>query len=115
MSLFPDTDYAHCPHCGTSEGMGLSCANGKWFVLCICGAQGPGVLRSEFLTGVSLDVKKMDNAARKVWNSRAGSDGIPELQIALNDAVGRMLAYKNPEILIEVEQWAALMTATPSN
>lgn len=113
MSLFPSSDYAHCPHCGATEGMGLcSGPRNSSFVRCLCGAQGPQVSRTDFTDGAGLlDLKGFDGAVRQAWNARAGSNGVAELQVQLNDAVARMIDFNNPEILSEVKRWAALMAA----
>ncbi len=86
MTHFPDTHYAHCPKCGSHFGMGLASNNGTVFVRCYCGACGPAVQRANYDS-----VSSMDAAARRAWNQREGSNGVPELQAKLMDAAGRML------------------------
>lgn len=116
MNRFPSSDYAHCPHCGVTEGMGLCSGPGNvGFVRCLCGAQGPQVSRADFTDGSgSIDLKRFDDAVRQAWNCRAGSNGLAEMQVQLNDAVARMIDFNNPEILQEVKRWTTLM-ATAHN
>src|SRR3989344_279706 len=113
VNLFPSSDYAHCPHCGSTEGMGLCSGPGNvGFVRCLCGAQGPQVSRTDFTDeSGSLDLRRFDDAVRHGWNCRAGSNGLAEIQVQLNDAVARMIDFNNPAILPEVKRWAALMAA----
>lgn len=115
MNFFPDNKYAHCPYCGSFEGMGLCSARQGTFVRCFCGAQGPTIQRATFVSADGqLDLAGLDNATRRAWNKRAGSDGLVELQDQINDAVGRMIGYKNPKIIVEIEFWASLMDEASS-
>ena len=91
--FFPDSEYAHCPFCGTHEGMGLVSERGRQFVQCICGARGMSVVRDEFIVDGHIDVGAMDAASRRAWNTRAGSNGAYELEIKVMDAVQRMNHY----------------------
>ena len=83
--------YAHCPFCGTCEGQGLSGERGYQFVVCaVCGARGPTVQ----IHG-DVDIAARDHEARQAWNVRAGSDGRPEIEQMILDAIhvwrGRLL------------------------
>ncbi len=113
VNCFPSSDYAHCPHCGATEGMGLCSGPGSvGFVRCLCGAQGPQVSRADFTDASgSFDLRRFDDAVRNARNCRVGSNGLAEMQVQLNDAVARMIEFNNPEILPEIKRWAALMAA----
>jgi hypothetical protein len=90
--------------------MGLGSNKHDTFVRCICGAQGPTVQRSNFTSADGqVDFRGLDSATRRAWNQRAGSNGLVELQAQMNDAVERMIVYKNPQIIVEIEQWVKLM------
>lgn len=117
MSHFPDAHYAHCPKCGAHFGMGLASESGTAFVLCHCGARGPAVQRAAYESNGRLDVKAMDAAARRAWNQREGSDGVPEIAAKLMDATGRMLKSRrafgvvNDRFFDELEYWTGLLEA----
>lgn len=117
MTYFPETEYAHCPHCGAHEGMGLVSEHGYAFVMCLCGARGPRVERAQFKNGMSFDIRAMDAATRAAWNHRAGSNGLAELQAKVNDCVQRMRCAReaygsvSEGFFTELEKWSDLLSA----
>ena len=90
QTFFPDSEYAHCPYCGSHEGIGLVRERGRQFVQCVCGARGQAVERSAFESNAHIDVAAMDAATRRAWNTRAGSNGVFELEAKVLDTVQRM-------------------------
>lgn len=90
QTFFPDSEYAHCPYCGSHEGMGLVSERGRQFVQCACGARGQAVERNIFESNGRVDVAAMDAATRRAWNARAGSNGVFELEAKVLDTVQRM-------------------------
>lgn len=119
INHFPDSEYAHCQQCGAHFGMGLISDEGKVFVQCHCGARGSAVLRKDYETDGRIDVDAMDAAARRGWNRRSDSNGVPEIQAKLIDAIGRMLKSRkafgkvSDGFFDELTRWASLLeTAT---
>ena len=112
QTFFPDSEYAHCPYCGSHEGMGMVSERGLQFVQCMCGARGQAVERSAFETNGSIDVAAMDAATRRAWNTRAGSDGVLELQAKVLDTVQRMNYFASvagrsvQSFVAEIQMWS---------
>lgn len=110
-TFFPSSEYAHCPYCGQHEGMGLVTEKERVFVQCICGARGAYILRKDFEAEGRIDVKAMDSAARNAWNCRAGSTGVFELEVKIQEAVQRMLlataaGVSSDDFIAEIRMWS---------
>lgn len=89
-TIFPDTDYAHCLHCGDFRCLSVETDGRYRFVQCGCGARGPGVGRSGNEVNGMLDLDVADNAARRAWNTRVGSNGRAEIEARLREVYERL-------------------------
>lgn len=113
-TFFPDHRYAHCLECGLAEGQGLVTDGVHSFVRCWCGAEGGKVLRADFVIDGHLDVAAYDNAARRAWNVRDGSDGVPEILDQIKDINLTIKSFADDgkllpkSLLKETEYWVGL-------
>ncbi len=109
---FPDSEYAHCPYCGNHDGMGLVSDRGHQFVQCVCGARGQAVERGAFEANGRIDIAAMDAATRRAWNTRAGSNGVLELEAKVLDTVRRMNYFSSvagrsvQPFVQEIQMWS---------